>query len=68
MTNETTVRKRAEDAGLMLRKSRSRDPHDPAFGGFMVIDPYINGAVAGYGPFAFSLSLEEADDWLNEAV
>lgn len=61
---EQQVRQRARKLGLELVRSRTRNPADPAYGGFMLVDPVINGAVAGAEPFAFSLSLEQSERWL----
>jgi hypothetical protein len=58
--NEQSARRLARRAGLALRKSRSRNPKDPGFGGYMLIDPSLNCAVAGADPFAFSLDFHGA--------
>ena len=64
-TQETRVRQLARKQALSLVKSRSRHRERPDFGGFMIVDDATNVAVAGASPFAFSLSLAEAEEWLR---
>jgi hypothetical protein len=47
-------------------KSRRRDPRAPDFGGYMVVEPYTNGVVAGASPWAFSLDLDQVEAVLDE--
>jgi hypothetical protein len=47
----------------MLKKSRTRDPRAAAFDGYMIVDPEINGVVAGGHPWAYSLNLDEVEEW-----
>jgi hypothetical protein len=54
----------AQRQGLRLDKSRRRDPNAIEFGGFMLVDPDNNSAVAGSEPFAYSMSAEEVESWL----
>ena len=58
---EARLRRQAIRQGLMLQKSRRRDPQQVDFGRFWLIEPYLNALVAGdhYG-----LSLDEVEDWL----
>ena len=62
--DERRVRRLARNAGLLLRKSRCRNSEAPGFGGFVLVNPALNGIVAGGGPYAFSLSLETAEAWI----
>jgi len=55
-----------EKRAFSLTKSRCRVPESPSFGGYMLVDPYRNAVVAGGDPWAFSLSLEEAESWVND--
>jgi len=58
---EARVRRLARTLGFALRKSRARNPELLSFGGFMLIDLDTNTVVAGAHPYAFSLTLEEAE-------
>ncbi len=50
--------------GLALRKSRRRTNFDYLNeGGYMIVNPYINGCVAGP---RFELSLDDVQDYLDE--
>ncbi len=64
--DEARVRRKARRAGLVLRKSRTRTPEAPDFGLYHLVDPYDNVMFAGGYPFAFSLTLEEAEALLDE--
>ncbi len=63
---EANVRRLAAREGYLLRKSRSRTPQDPNYGGYMLIEPERNFAVLGVHPWPFSADLEEIHDWLTQ--
>ena len=62
--SESSVRRLARREGYIVRKSRTRDPDSIHFGGFMLIDSEINGAVLGCYPFEYSADLDAIHDWL----
>lgn len=55
----------AERQGLVLHKSRRRDPLAIDHGGFMLADARTNAAVMGAEPFAFSADLDEIEAYLT---
>ena len=64
---EARVRAKLRRAGYFLRKSRYRNPElRNAFPGYMIIHGDTNTVVAGACPREFSLTLEEADEFLSE--
>lgn len=62
---ENRVRRMAERQGLSLSRSRRRDRLATDYGGYMLADARTGSTVAGGHPFAFSLSLDEAEAWLK---
>jgi hypothetical protein len=48
----------AEREGLALSKSRRRDPQAIDYGGWMVVEPFMNAVVGGASPYPYSWSLE----------
>jgi hypothetical protein len=62
---ENKVRRAAERQGLLLQKSRRRDPRAIDYGGYMLVDQEKNFAVFGAHPNAYSASLEEVADFLK---
>src|SRR4051794_12325909 len=65
---ETKCRRAAARQGLVLLKSRRRDPRALTFGTYGLVDAstnawvtYDGGSQAGYG-----LSLDEIEEWLNK--
>ena len=64
---ENRLRRMAARQGLQLRKSRRRDPLARGFGTFMLVDPYINGMVAGDHQMGYGWSLDDIEDWLKRA-
>jgi hypothetical protein len=61
---ENRVRRLARRAGLALRKSRTRNPELPAYGTFMIVDPF-NNTIVSYGlESGFGLTLDEAEEQL----
>ena len=63
--DEARIRRKARRNGLVLRKSRTRTPEALDFGLYHLVDPYYNVMIAGGYPFAFSLTLEEAEALLD---
>ena len=59
---EIRLRRAAERQGLMLRKSRRRDPRAYDFGAYWLVDPSTDAIVAGDG--RFGASLDEIEAWL----
>ena len=64
--NEQAIRGRAARNGYIVRKSRSRNPSAPGFGGFMLVDSATNVAVCGTTPFSFSADLEDIAGYLDD--
>lgn len=62
--NERALRRPAASLGLCLRKSRSRTPSSPAWGGYMLTDASLNAVVAGGSPWAYSLTLNDVAAFL----
>lgn len=62
---ENRLRRKLARMGLMLVKSRRRDPDSIDFGGYMICDEN-NHLVAGGSPVAFSLDLEQAEGWIAD--
>jgi len=56
----------ASRKGLSIVKSRCRNPLAAQYGGFMIIDPYLNCIVAGWDPYAFSLDLDAVEQLLTD--
>jgi hypothetical protein len=62
---ENRLRRMAKRQGLMVVKSRRRDPRAIDYGGYMILDARTNLVVAGGSPQAFSLDLDEVEDHLT---
>ena len=62
---ENRVRRALSRRGLILSKTRRRDPKARDFDGYMIIDADTNSVVAGGTPFAFSMSLFDVEEWLK---
>ncbi len=62
---ENRVRRALDRRGLVLHKSRRRDPRAIDFGGYMIVDAATNSVVAGASPVAFSLTLADVEAWLK---
>ncbi len=60
---ENRVRRALDRQGYRLVKSRARDPRAVTFGGYMVVDPENNGAVAGGTGYGYGLALEDVERW-----
>lgn len=63
---ENRLRRIAERQGLAVQKSRRRDPRALDYGKYRIIDPEINGVVAGASPWNYSMDLDEVEEWLND--
>ena len=63
---ENRLRRALDRRGLQLQKSRRRDPRAIDFGGYMIVDPATNTAVAGSAPIAFAMSLADVEAWLKD--
>lgn len=63
---EAKARRLAKTKGLELIKSRSRNPNAYEFGGYVLADIAGNFAVAGAYPMAFSLTLEQVLEELEQ--
>jgi hypothetical protein len=61
---ENRLRRMAERQGLRLVKSRRRDPRALGYGGYMIVDPHRDAAVAG-ALGARSLDLDEVERFLT---
>ncbi|WP_257541020.1 hypothetical protein [Sphingobium sp. CFD-1] len=62
---ENRLRRIAERRGMILSKSRRRDPKAIDYGGYMLIDATSNAAIMGSDSFAFSASLDDIENWLE---
>jgi hypothetical protein len=63
---ENRLRRAAERRGLVLQKSRRRDPDAVNYGGYMIVDPRTGMVLSGANPAPYSLSLAEAARILGE--
>ena len=62
---ENRLRRMAERQGMMLQKSRRRDPRAIDFGGYMLVDIQTNGVVLGSGAFPYQADLAEVEAHLT---
>ena len=63
---ENRLRRAAQRQGLMLTKSRRRDPRAYDYGTYMLVDHQTNTLVAGSSQSGYGLSLDEIETALNE--
>lgn len=63
---ENRLRRMASRQGLMLKRSRRRDPRASDYGCYWLIDAWTNVVVAGAGPNGPSMDLDEVEAALNE--
>jgi len=61
---ENRLRRMAERQGMILQKSRRRDPQAVDFGGYMLVDIQTNGVVLGAGAFPYQADLEDVAKYL----
>ncbi|MBN9053121.1 MAG: hypothetical protein J0H80_04940 [Rhizobiales bacterium] len=62
---ENKLRRMAERQGMILQKSRRRDPRAIDFGGYMLVDAKTNAVVMGADPNAYSATIEQVEAWLS---
>ncbi len=62
---ESAARRSLRRQGYQLRKSRACTPHLDNLGGYMILDPHINGNLAGS---RFELTLEDVERWAAESA
>jgi hypothetical protein len=62
---ERRIRRLAERRGVAVRKSPEEDPHSPDFGKFQIVDPGDNTVIAGDEPHAYSLTLNDVEQWFT---
>ena len=63
---ENRLRRKARRQGLMLSKSRRRDPDALDYGLYSIINPHHGGAIHTHGVISeYSLTLDEVEDLLN---
>jgi hypothetical protein len=65
---EARLRRLAARNDLQLVKSRCRTPEAYEYGGYMLVDPFINAVVFGAYPLAFCLDLNDVEAWLNDVA
>lgn len=65
---ENKARRAAGRQGLILQKSRRRDPNAIDFNGYMLVDGRTNAAVVGSHPWAYSADLDEVEDFLEQST
>lgn len=63
---EDRVRRALARRGFLLRRNRCRTPGVHGYGGYMVVNAEHNAIVAGAHPWPYSLTLEEAAEWLED--
>ncbi|MFN2490381.1 MAG: hypothetical protein ABR529_11715 [Actinomycetota bacterium] len=59
-SREHRLRRMAKQRGLLLRKSRRRDPRALDYG-YFIIEPHINGLLSS----EFGMDLDEVEEWLT---
>lgn len=64
---ENRARRKAQRRGLMLYRSRRRDPQALDFGMYMVTDVQTNGLVHSSAPWGgYALTLDQAEELIDE--
>ena len=63
---ENRMRRALKRRGMRLVKSKRRDPKAFDFGGYMIINAENNTVVCGTDPMAFSLSLDNVAQYVDE--
>lgn len=61
---ENKLRRMALRQGLVLQKSRRRDPNALDFGCYGLVDAETNTAVMGFEGWGLAASLDEVEGWL----
>jgi hypothetical protein len=62
---ENRLRRKAARQGLMLKKSRRRDPDALDYGGYLLCDISTGLIVAGSTAYPYSLSLDDVEEILT---
>ena len=63
-TREITLRRAAERQGLILSKSRRRDPRAQDYGTYGIADATTKSLIAGNPATGYGLSLDGVEDFL----
>jgi hypothetical protein len=63
---ENRLRRVAKRQGLVLQKSRQRNPHAVGYGGYILVDIATNGVMLGAGPWFYCASLEDVEAYLTQ--
>ncbi len=63
--SENKWRRAAKRQGLILSKSRARDPWTTGFGGYRLLDALTHFVIAGNNPHAYSLDLAGVKAYLR---
>lgn len=64
---ENRLRRIAERRGYRLTKSRLRDKGAPGYRGYMLIAAFGNLVMLGADRYSFSATLDDVEDYLNQA-
>jgi len=64
---ENRLRRKAARQGLMLQKSRLRDPDAIGYGTYMLVDASMNAVAFAdwHAPNGYGLSLDDVEDYLS---
>jgi hypothetical protein len=65
-TRENRLRRKLSRMGYRLTRSRRRDPQAWDYGGYMIVDIWSGGVVAGAVPHAYSLTLSDVEEWARD--
>jgi hypothetical protein len=62
---ENRLRAMAQRQGVAITKSRRRNRRAYDYQGWMIVDPSTNDVLAGANPVAYSLSIDQVEEWLT---
>jgi len=62
---ENRLRRMADRQGLVLKKSRRRDPRALDYGSYWLIEPRTNAVATFLGGDEHGLTLVQVEDWLT---
>jgi hypothetical protein len=62
---ENQLRRKAVRMGVVVKKSRRRDPQAPHYGTYAIVDPNRNSLLAGDAQTGYGMSLDEVESWLR---
>lgn len=65
-TRENRPRRKARRQGLVLQKSRARDPRNPTYGTYCLVNEYTNTLEYGDYSNGYGLDLDGVEAALNE--